>query len=272
MMSILDSLINAIRGAHEPVKTLPHPSGDGQILVLRDGDSWRSKIDRGPTRTVPRHEFSDLTDFCSYVAARFKPEPCELLVDGLRACVTAYQDPHRAELDDRVSCSLPKHPAYVAWNEMSGWHSQQEVVEHLRGFGDYVLDEGGKEWLLSLFQQLGLTAREEWTSEVDGHGRIVVRSASTKEAMSSRLPTSVDVEVPIYRGVLVGDVEPVYTLELLIGMEKDEKGRPLFRFTCPRLPLVLHDALGDVVLCLRERLPGTLIGRGVAKVDEVPAL
>jgi len=272
MKNILETLINTIRGCHKPVEVLPHPSGDGQILILRDGDSWRSSLDAGPKRTVARHVFADLEDFCTYVARRLSGDRCEVLVHGDGMLVTAFKDVHRADLDSRASCRTTTHPAFAAWRSMDIWCTQQQVVEHLRGFGDYLVGDGAQAWLISTFQQLALTAKAEWISEVDSHGRIVVQSQSSKEAMSTKLPTSVEISVPIFRGVLVDDIEPTYVMELLISMDKDVKGRPLFRFSCPRLSLVTHEAFGDVVRCLRERLPDVLIGRGEPKTEEVPAL
>ena len=60
-----------------------------------------------------------------------------------------------------------------------------------------------------------------------------------------------------------------------IRMDKDDKGRPIFKFTMPSRPLVEHSALCDVSDALRQGLvavTGCRVGQGRAKTQIVPRL
>lgn len=274
MKNLIDSILTAIRDNHEPVKVLPSPDGNGEIHVLRDGEKWRETHITGPKARVVEHAFTDLSDFCAFIADRHESSPCDVLVDGSSSSVTCHTSPGE-RYQDMLTLSLVTHPACKAWLGMAAWKTQQQVVEHLRGFGGAVTDDGGADFLLSKFLTLKLTAKEEWVSEVDSKGRTVVQSASRGEQMSVTLPDVVNIEIPWFRGVEIDGEGCSYACELLLSMDKDDKGRPIFKFTMPSRPLVEHSALCDVSDALRQGLvavTGCRVGQGRAKTQIVPRL
>lgn len=274
MKDLIATLISLVRNAHAPVIVLPSPDGDGEAHYSRDGEKWTAVQRVGPRVRVVEHGFTDIGDFCAFVSSRYADAPCDVLVDGQNLRITCNTRPHEHH-HDLITCAISRHPAASAWLGMAAWHTQQEVVEHLRGFGAFIIDDGGAAKLLGLFAQLNLTSRGEWKSEVDHIGRVVVQAASKGETMNVRLPETIRCRLPWFQGVEVDGVEPMYAAEFMVSMERNDKGQPVFRLSLPERPLLEQDALGGVVECVTQATAGVhgiQIGRGKASTATVPKL
>lgn len=258
-----------------PVET-PHPSGDGLLLVLKQGYS-ASQVP-GPKRAKRGHTFHDLGSFADYMNRRVEGEDAadvndvEILVS--ETSVVALLDPSDPN-GDRIHCQLIHHPQFSAWLSIFGKRTvQRDLYLFLRGnLPSIHTPENGMDgaMIASEVRKLQVVATTGTDFQLDERGFYTVASATATTDMKGRIPSKFEIYVPIFQAIRdEHDAERQYMIEVLLQMEP-VGDQWAFNLACPALPIILHQARLDAVEYLKRILePGFLVGLGEAKTETVP--
>lgn len=256
----------------------PHPSGSGDLLIVRDG--YRVEHVRGRQQGKRGHVFHDLESLAAWLNRHASAEPTETEIlmrsDGVVTAALQPSDPH----GDVVIATLRPHPVYAAWAGVLGKALDQRAFQqHVRCYRDSLGEQAAA--LLSFLSQIDVTTGGNSTLKFGVMGDLQLTGVNRKAEMTVSLPSEITVRTPIFDGVRngTGGIEPAAEVEydLLLFLSVDlvgqEEKRPVFTLTCPTLELVRRQAVRDAASYLDLLLnDGFLVGLGEIMLSSVPKI
>lgn len=268
-------LVSAVGAPSDTPTIVVDPDGHHAVVLIRDGYNLK-RLD-GPMAVVPTHTFADLGTFAAYLNRHAAdPERCHILLDPQALTVKAGVDP-RNTAADLVSCTLQRHPRYVRWAKaFQSPLTQQGMLNLILGaeedFARLRSDEGDDlgsmaRSLAAQLQKFSAGRNIQMKVETDETGAIRFQGLEDKVEVRGKLPPRFVVVVPFLVGVERPDdtsewVEATYAMEVLMRVDVDDKG-PSFCLSCPRLPVLQHEAQRDAAAYLEHKLnDGFLVGLG----------
>jgi len=263
--------------------TESHPTrpGGAMLALRQDGSGYKLLELDGPPRNMRGHLFADLPGFAAWLNRHAGPEQTEILggvADDGQLYMDAALDAREAQ-SDVVSARVPLHPIFLQWFRLIGRPmSQKALHEHLRACSSHITSlvgcevsgsSGPGEFLLGQVSSLSLATGANVKAQLDSHGLYRVLAREEKQDISATLPTGIRIEVPWFEGVLDGETDRVYTLELLLSLDVTDSGL-VFRLSCPGLPIVQKHAVDEAMAYLGDLLDdGFLVGRGKLSLKQV---
>lgn len=248
------------------------PNGGTRRFLVRDG----YHVHHAPPATVgvPAHTFHDVRSFGEWLNCHADAGTAQVLVgEGLAIAHVDPQDPNGA----RVMLLMRHHPRVERWLGVLGKNLTQEGFSELLTAGrrdtDLLQDSAGHDigWmgteLAEQARNFALAFSGDLKRRVDQHGVVRFSGATSEQTVSGQLPPEFSVHVPFFLGVELHGEEPLYTLELGIGIST-RGGEPAFVLRAPALDEVAYEARLDLVTHLRDVLHDDfLVGMGEATVD-----
>ena len=263
-------VIHAVDDTREPIPQIKTVNAGRHLVVAHHQDYTISRL---PTamRMKRLHEFHRLDDFAAWLRRHARESSAEILMNEMGAsALLDAEDPDT----DVISCKLPKHPNFAAWHAavFGKVLTQKQFHALVRAQRETLADP-------TLLEQLAVFAvategKMQVELDVTGYTRFV--GGDERKNVTGRIPPEIIVTVPVFEGITralpPGDPpdEYAYDLELLVSLEIGD-GAPLFTITCPRLPLVMTEALRDAVEFLGRKLgDGFLVGAGALRSAITP--
>lgn len=245
---------------HEPTPSpnwIPHPSGNGVLIVRRYG----YQLDHVPGRkeTCEAHRFVDLKSLARWLNRYGDPETVQILFGEDK--VEAALEPRRVN-ERRVTCDIVAHPTFVAWRDVIDGSplTQLQFLNLLRGFGSAFEDSLAAEALSGELLKIKVAEGRDMTVEYDATGLAKYHGGEQRKSAGGSIKPSFQLNLPVVLGVMkephytgADEHEATYDIEILVSMSVDE-GRALFDLSAPRLTLVLLEARRDAAKYLERQL------------------
>lgn len=291
----IDNLFEQLHTVFGEARTYENPDGDGEILVIPPGHETVTLS--GPQRRRRNHEFHDIESLCAWVRHQrvlAAPTQVETLVST--KLVDVHFDAGKIEADSAL-CALVAHPLWALWGDVLGRPMTQKTFHRLLIVGRGAASthpstdgSGGINAADYIAQQVGVlkvVSTGELKSELGPGGMTIFQGKSEKQEVSGRIPPTIKLWTPFFRGVKVpysetpplndegpsisiAEHEPRYEIELFLEFDIIDN-EPTFTLTAPGLPLVADEALGGVVTWVKHCLgPDYLVGRGRLHTTVVP--
>ncbi len=220
-----------------------------------------ARLERVPLVFAREHVFADPVSLADWLKRNCEPRNAEILVDEEQ--VTATSGGRDVDADV-VSVALTRHPTWARW--LAGARTMDQKMFHrlLRGAKTDLrpkdvpaADDDTKlypgESLLEKLGTIKVGGETSYQREIDARGVTTLRSADQKQTVDCKLPDEFHIYVPMYVGVRVAGVEPVYKVRVLVEIDIIQ-GQPVFKLEFPDLALTMLDARHDVAACLAEQL------------------
>lgn len=232
--------------------------GDNYTTLFRDG----YKVDRVPVppEHARDHLFGDITTFAAWLRRNMDGLAHDVLMDPERATITVSHV-HDCTRRDRARCTLAQHPRLARWLAVLGKPlTVKEMGRFLRStVADFItlrardgVSMGTEaDALIQQVSKITATRGATFEQQLGPNGQYLVNGAMEKTTVSAQLPSSFDVKVPFYIGVL--DVwvdvdgkpqegsEALYTLPIELDVETGNAGVE-FTMRCPTLDEVRLEA------------------------------
>lgn len=274
----LSNLFTVIRNFIDPVpapEAIDAPRGRGSKVVAVRND-YKLETLHGPERSRRTHKFHDLHSFAAWLTRWADPKTAEILVGVVEAKAVLGDDP-QASL---VSCDLWPHPLFAAWHKVLGikMMSPKDLLTFIRSvavtFDDGTGGPNAGDVLSGQLAQLKAVTTGDIDMSVDPRGFYAVKGSTQKVTVDAKIPPVFTIRTPVFIGIPESETsarELLYSLEILLAMDVDEKTGITFTLTCPSLERVLHEARLDAVGYLRTLLGGEfLVGLGDLGTAVVP--
>lgn len=265
--------------AHDPTPTLEHtpqPSGWGSVAVIKEGpDCWGLvKLD-GPMRGRRIHTFDDVASFARFLTRHADPAQTEILVD-YEEIVAALDpaDPH----GDLLKCQLVAHPTYGLWKASASTGNLPQRYMHRLVRGSEAALGPAYELLLGKLGHIKTLIADSGEVELTKTGLAKLVGGSRRTEGGESFPAEIEIETPIWTGIMHADVEPPggrecsYRLAFLVHLELLD-GQLVFELDCPALALHERAARDDVARYLQALLGDAFeVGLGDLAIRPAPDL
>lgn len=256
------------------IQALPHPSGKGVLVALREG--YTVSTHAGPERVLRQHVFDDLAGFADWLQRHADPAATEILVDQ-HGVVRALLDSRAVPAGDVVECRLQPHPRLARWLVVLGKMLAQKQIHRLivGALEDFPRAQAGDgtdlgsagSILAGQFQRIEVVKGGSLAVHLDELGNTRFAGASDSKEIQAKLPPRFTISVPWFIGA---DPEAAYDLEVHLSATADERS-VTFGLDVPSLDVVRHKAVLEAVDHLRALLgDGWLVGLGCPKLASVP--
>lgn len=256
------------------IQPLPHPSGKGALVAIRDG--YVVTAVPGRDQVLRNHVFDDLVGLAEWLQRHAAPETTEILVDQhgvVRALLSARSVP----AGDVVECRLQPHPRLARWLAVFGKGLTQRQIHRLvvgaledfpRATGTDGTDLGSAgSALAAQFQRIEVVKGGTLDVRLDELGNTRFAGATDSKEIQAKLPPRFSISVPWFIGA---DPDAAYSLDVHLSAQADDRS-VTFGLDAPSLDVVRHRAVLDAVNFLREQLgDGWLVGLGTPKLATVP--
>ncbi len=242
----------AVRGVEV---TLPYAfTSSGEPRLLKEAvEEAQHQADQTSPRRNGRYQFSDLASILAW-AARYKtaetsaylqaptqsPGSLTIIVDELPG----------GDSDKGTNRTLRATLPIALHDRLKAWVGAQDAWLDAATFCSFVEmagDELSSAELLSMVQNLEVTAATTWKRTVDDKGAVRVQTED-KSGPATRIPREFKFAVPAFE---FDDIATMFAAKLF---SKIEKGQPMFRFTISDFKRtialamkVTHDVVADVV-------------------------
>lgn len=256
------------------IQALPHPSGKGVLVALREG--YTVTTHPGRDQVLRQHVFDDLVGLAEWLQRHADPQAAEILVDQhgvVRALLAARAVP----AGDVVECRLQPHPRLARWLAVLGKPLTQRqihrlIVGALEDFPRAQASDGtdlgsAGSALAGQFQRIEVVKGGTIDVRLDELGNTRFAGATDSKEIQAKLPPRFSISVPWFIGA---DPEAAYDLEIHLSASADERA-VTFSLDVPSLDVVRHRAVLEAVGFLRDLLgDGWLVGLGTPKLATAP--
>lgn len=253
MLAVLTFLFDKLSpGVVAPAPLLvPNSPDESHVVAVRDGYKLSPIENRKAPKPGRRHQFADVPSFAAFVVKHLgAPADVEILAGEASIVATSGATWWR----DEVRCTIAKHPTFLAWEQLLGRQTTQDVL--YKRLTPLVGSIGPS--FLTALGQIDLSTATEANYSMNEHGTYDVVAKRQTTSGTAKLPSRIIVKTPIYLDA------PVSTFTLAVMLEPLEPGKdPVFTLVPIDMEEAKLAAYREQVVMLRGCLGAEyLVGMG----------
>lgn len=201
---MLESLLSFLRDHLAPPVVAPPfstPPDSSGIMAVKDGYKVQATPRPTAQRRVRRHAFEDIDSLAAFCVRHFDPRTTEILAAPGKVGVLSGL----GWTQDVVTCGMAHDPAFVAWRRVFGVAlDQRKAYAAINALREEVVDGSGA---LAAFRTLEVHSKGEFKMNLLASGAVEFVSSANGVSVTGKIPETITVRVPVYRGGPALDIE-----------------------------------------------------------------